>query len=101
MFSLKKTEVEPRAIELALAELVKELQNHDGNTKEYTALVANVKTLTEANAVDQTTYKPNTVSAETWATIGANIGGILLIMNYERAHVLVTKALNSVVKLKI
>ena len=101
MFNLKRPEEEPRPLEKALDELVKQLNDHQGHTKEYTALVANVKTLTEAAVADKTTNRRPTVSPETMATIAANLAGILMILNYERAHVLTTKAIPLLSKLKI
>ena len=40
------------------------------------------------------------VKPETWATIGANLLGILVIINHERAHVIATKAIGFVSKLR-
>jgi hypothetical protein len=40
------------------------------------------------------------ISYETWATIGANLLGIGMILMHERAHVVATKALGFVSKLK-
>lgn len=42
----------------------------------------------------------NRVSMTTWATIGANIIGIVAIMSHERTHIIATKALGFVSKLK-
>jgi len=39
------------------------------------------------------------VTADTLATVAANLGGILLILGHERAHVVTTKALGFVQKL--
>jgi hypothetical protein len=36
---------------------------------------------------------------DTWATIGANLAGIIIILNHERAHVIATKSLGLVRKL--
>ena len=45
MFNRKQVEEEPRPLEKALDELVAELGNHDGHTKEYTTLINNVRVL--------------------------------------------------------
>jgi hypothetical protein len=42
--------------------------------------------------------KPNTVSAETWALIGANLLGILVIITHEYHHPITTKALQHAIK---
>ena len=40
------------------------------------------------------------VSVNTWVTVGANLAGILLILNYEHLHVAGSKALGLLWKLK-
>lgn len=39
------------------------------------------------------------ISAETLATIGANLAGIIILMNHERAHVIATKTFALVKKI--
>jgi len=101
VFSLKKNEEELRRLEEALDRAILDLGNYPSNSKEYASIANAVKVLAEANAVDQTTYKRPSVSPETMATIGANLVGILMILNYERAHVLTSKAMQFIVKTKI
>jgi hypothetical protein len=43
----------------------------------------------------------NRISADTMLIVGANLLGIILILGYERAHVVTSKALGFVVKSKI
>lgn len=43
--------------------------------------------------------KGNRVSADTLATIGANLAGIIVLMNHERAHVIASKAFGFVKKI--
>jgi len=40
------------------------------------------------------------VSADTWATVAANIAGIMVIVGYERVNVVASKALGFVLKLR-
>lgn len=42
--------------------------------------------------------KPDRVSADTWAMVGANLAGILLIVGYERVNVIASKAIGFVLK---
>lgn len=51
---------------------------------EYKSMAARVTALMEIR-------KDTKISKETLANIGANIIGLILIMNHERAHVIVTK----------
>jgi len=57
-----------------------------------------------ATMVDQMSklYKlrqENGISMDTWATIGANLLGIIVILNHERAHVIASKSFGFVKKL--
>ncbi len=101
MFSLKKQEEEPRRLAEALDRAIQDQEIHPSHSKEYTAIAANVRVLTEANAADKAAYKPPMVSPDMKAAIAANLAGILVIISYERAHVLTSKALAFIVKPKI
>lgn len=61
---------------------------------EYTKLVDQIDKLMKLEASN----KPERVSKETWATIGANLLGILVIVGYEHAHPITSKALGFVTK---
>ena len=57
-----------------------------------------------AKRVDQliklhTIRDKNRISHETWATIGANLAGIALILGHERASIIATKSLGLVKKI--
>ena len=43
---------------------------------------------------------PKRVSLDTWAIIGSNLAGIVLILGYEKANVVTSKALGFVMKLR-
>jgi hypothetical protein len=101
MFNLMRTEEEPRRIEEALDQAILDLGNYPSHSKEYGAIATNVKVLAEATAVDKTAHKKLSVSPDTMAAIGANLLGILMILNHERAHVLTSKAMSHLPKLKI
>lgn len=60
-------------------------------TEEYKSMVEQLTKLYELR-------KGNRVSKETWATIGANLAGIVVLMNHERAHVIASKAFSFVKK---
>lgn len=102
MFSLTKNNEEPpRPLEEALRTAVSDLGMHSSHSKEYSTIAANIKVLAEANATDQVTYKKLSVSPETKASIAANLLGILIILNHERAHVLTSKAMQQLAKIRI
>jgi hypothetical protein len=43
---------------------------------------------------------PNRISPETWLIVGGNLAGILIIVGYEHGHVIGSKALNQIGKLR-
>lgn len=64
----------------------------DPDTKEYASMMDQLLKAYSRKAED----KPPRVSPDTWAMIGANLGGILLIVGHERAAVVTSKALSFV-----
>jgi len=66
-------------------------------TAEYAAMATQYDKLCEA----ESRKKERRVSLDTIAIIAANLVGIVLIMHYEQVHVLSSKAVSFVPKLKI
>ena len=67
---------------------------HHDDTVKYDRFTARLELLTKI----QTTTQSVRVSADTWALIGANLLGIVLIMGHEYTHPITTKALNLAIK---
>lgn len=84
-----KTELE-KALDRALVQLA----NQEVGSKEYGEILDRVSKLHKMKE-DET---PKSVSKDTQAMIAANLLGILLIISYEQAHVMTTKALPFVTK---
>jgi len=74
--------------------LLRELPKLHDDPKSYDLIAARLELLTKI----QTTTKSVRVSADTWALIGANLIGIVLIMGHEYTHPITTKALNLAIK---
>ena len=91
----KKTK-EPTDLDHALHRAHGQLKNHDADTKEYAQIVDQIVKLQTLQAAE----KPKPISKDTWATVGANLAGILIIVAYEHSHVVTTKALGFVPKVK-
>jgi len=72
--------------------LLEKMDKENGYTDDYKSMAAHVEKLMEIQ-------KKNSVSKETWASIGANLAGIIVIMNHERAHVIASKAFGLVKKI--
>lgn len=80
----------PKYEKLIETELEHKLVTLQGlTTEEYSKQLAHVEKL-HALVTSKTS---SSVSKETWATIGANLLGILLIIHHEHANVITSKAL--------
>jgi hypothetical protein len=90
MITKPKTTVLDETIDAALAEL-KELKTTD---PAYQTTLDRVKELYKLK--EQIT--PKRVSPDTALTVAGNLAGIVLILNFERAHVVTSKALAFVLK---
>lgn len=95
-----KAPTEKSGLEKAIDSLLAEMENFSGDDEEYAKMVSQLDTLYKLKEVDNKINTDNRVSAETWATIGANLFGILLIVQHERAHVMTSKALSFIMKAK-
>lgn len=99
MFNRKKLD-EKSGLEKAIDELLSEMKNFHGDDEEYAKMVAQLDTLYKLKEVDHKVETGKRVSAETWAVIGGNLLGIVMIVSHERAHVLTSKALGFVSKVR-
>jgi hypothetical protein len=87
----KRSPIEAKVNEQIL-NLLERMELENGYTDEYKSMATHVEKLMEIQ-------KKNSISKETWATIGANLAGIIVIMNHERAHVIASKAFGLVKKI--
>jgi hypothetical protein len=90
----KKPSSEP-GLEKAIENVLSEMEGHSPYSKEYADMVAQVVKLYEVKAK---LAKPR-ISYDTWANIVANLAGIALILNHERANIVTSKAVSFVQKL--
>ena len=94
MFTKKNSETTD--LQNAIDALFAEMSKTDPKSDEYSIMVTNMSTLYKLKEVDST----QRVSAETVATIVANLAGIALILGHERANVVASKAVSFVMKLR-
>lgn len=64
--------------------VAKLIQLRKNKTEEHSKLVASSAKLMELREKD-------TISLETWVTVGTHLAGVFMILNHERAHVIATK----------
>ena len=80
--------------------LFMEMSAYSSDSPEYAQMVAQLDTLYRLRTVDSEIKQSNSISKETWVAVGANLLGIGMIVGYERAHVLVSKALPLIFKIR-
>lgn len=94
MFTRQKQEASK--LEAAIDAVFDRMSGLQQDSDEYAKLVDQLSKLYKLKEIDS----KKRVSPDTVATVGANIVGILLILNYERLNVVATKAIGFVAKLK-
>lgn len=94
MFTRKQTE--KTGLEKAIDEILAEMANEEGHTERYAQLVKQLSKLMKM----QTQARSQRVSPDTWVIAGANLAGIALIVGHERAHVVTSKAIGFIQKLR-
>lgn len=83
-------------LEHAIERALQTMDNEDPTSDQYAKVVDQLQKLHEMKTTES---KPR-VSAETALTIGANLLGILMIVGHERTHIVTSKALGFVLKLR-
>lgn len=97
MFSTK-TSIVPDELDKVIDLALLELQDHSAMSDEYAHIIKQIEKLyaLKAPKKDQKAVDPNTL-----LTVMGNLAGIGLILNYERLHVVTSKALGFVLKSKV
>ena len=89
--------------------VLQEMETADPETKEYQFVAGNLRTLMEIEALEAKTERESapepvlpepkkTVSPDTILLVAGNLLGILAVLNYERVHVVTSKALGFILK---
>lgn len=90
----QKPTVEKTGLETTITTLISEMASHEGDSEEYTKMVDNLETLYKLKAED----KPDRVDRNTIAIVAGNLLGILVIVGFEKSHVMTSKALSNLLK---
>lgn len=91
-----KTAPEPTALDLAITRVLSAMADTRHIPDDHTMLV---DTLVKLQSIKDA-QRPERLSKDAIATITANLMGILLILNHERAGIVTSKALSFVSKLR-
>ena len=92
----KKPAPTPSGLEITIDELRAEMHDLPGDTDEYTKMADNLVKLLKAREYDT----PRRVSPDAMVAVVGNIVAVVLIVGHERAHVVTSKAIAFVSKLK-
>lgn len=95
----KKATSEPTSLEIEEARLFSELKKWDVETEEYAKVLDRLSDLHEIKRRFENGSRR--VSPDALVSAGASLGGILLIMNYERLHVISSKAIQLLIKPRV
>lgn len=95
MFTQKQPD-EKSKLEEAIDDLFDELKSVDGESKEYASMASQMVKLYELKSIDA---RPS-VSPDTKLLVLANLAGIAIIVGFEKSHILTSKAINFVSKLR-
>jgi DNA repair ATPase RecN len=91
-----KTDIEPTHLEKVIDLALDKLEDLDPASDEYARIVEQLDKLHNMSPKKEASLKP-----EMLLNVAANLAGILAILNYERAHVVTSKALGFVFKTRM
>lgn len=87
---------EKTGLERTIDSLLNDMSSTMSDTEEYAQMVDQLCKLYPLRETDS----PKRVSPDTLAIVGGNLLGILMIVGYEHSHIMTSKALNFVLKLR-
>jgi hypothetical protein len=93
----KKTQNEKTKLDEAIDDVLREMAGLNCEDKDYNSASDQLVKLMKLKKEIEPSRR---VSPDTLALVASNIVGILLILNYERANIVTSKALSFVMKLK-
>lgn len=94
MFS-RKPAANIDALESTIAKLESDMLGVDGDSDEYATMLNRLERLHKLKEK----HSPKRVDPNTWLIVGGNLAGIIIVVGYERAHVIGSKAINMAGKL--
>lgn len=83
-----------QGLEKTIDDLISDIAGYEGDTDDYTKMVDNLETLYKLKLED----KPDRVKLDTIAIVAANLLGIIIIVGFEKSHVMTSKALSNLLK---
>lgn len=93
----KKTDIDKTALETEIDSVLAQMAPLEADAEEYAKMLAHLEKLYALKSLT----KDNSVSSDTVLAIIGNLAGIGMILGYERAHIVTSKALGFVLKGKL
>lgn len=94
----RKPSTNELGLEAAINAVLASMQAINKETPEYTKMVDHLKELYALKETENNLGTKSRVSPDTMAIVLGNLAGILVIVAYERSHVMVSKGLSFVLK---
>lgn len=95
----KKTLIKTTPLEEAIEKVLISMKSTEPDSNEYGTLVDRLDKLHKMKVSDKDTR--SRISADTLLIVGANLAGIVLILGFEKANIITSKALSFVLKSKV
>lgn len=92
----EKPSAEAVALEAVILALESDMQTRDGDSEEYATMLNRLERLHKLK--EKTS--PKGINPDTLILVGGNLLGILIIVSYEHAHVIASKAIGFAGKLR-
>lgn len=92
----KKNQTEKSGLDIAIDQILSEMQGYTAESDEYAAMVDQLDKLYKMKTAD----KPSELSKDTLAIVAGNLVAVIVIIAYEQHHVMMTKAMNFLVKFR-
>jgi hypothetical protein len=87
----KRNPIEAK-LDMQIDALLHLMEQENGYTDDYKSMANQLTTLMELR-------QKHTISKDAWLTVGANLAGIIVVLNHERAHIIASKAFGLVKKI--
>lgn len=93
----KNKEIDTTTLDTVIGQLYSELAGFEGHEDEYDKTSSQIVKLEKLRHELRVGDK---ISKETWATLGANILGLFMVLHYEKLGVITSKAFSMISKLR-